>query len=243
MRRSGSVAAAVVTKHILQQSCTSTSTKSGTILTTPRTPLSKMTSSKASSPHRHQSMKFIHSSSKAKQGVTYAQQSKIPHLPIPSIASTAAKFLETARPFVSDVTPGAPVAGEEHQTEEYKRVKAAVEDFKTSPFVQELQSRLEKHAEGKDSWLIDWFNSANYFGAQCPQDMFCCRADGTSAGYRDPIIPWVNYYYVHKVCKALVDSGSHTESAPQDDRSRRTGPARAASLVRAMLYFRRMLNK
>lgn len=201
-----------------------------------------MASSKASSPHRHQSMKFIHSSSKAKQGVTYAQQSKIPHLPIPSIASTAAKFLETARPFVSDVTPGAPVAGEEHQTEEYKRVKAAVEDFKTSPFVQELQSRLEKHAEGKDSWLIDWFNSANYFGGRRSLSSMS-HADRLLIGYRDPIIPWVNYYYVHKVGNALLDSGSHTEFGPQDDRSRRTGPARAASLVRAMLYFRRMLNK
>ena len=45
------------------------------------------------------------------------------------------------------------------------------------------------------------------------------------SGYRDPIVPWVNYYYVHK-----------------DDKSRRNGPARAAALVRAMLYFRRMVE-
>lgn len=38
-------------------------------------------------------------------------------------------------------------------------------------------------------------------------------------------MPWVNYYYVHK-----------------DDKSRRNGPARAAALVRAMLYFRRMVE-
>lgn len=23
----------------------------------------------------------------------------------------------------------------------------------------------------------------------------------TTAGYRDPIVPWVNYYYVHKVSR------------------------------------------
>ena len=39
-----------------------------------------------------------------------------------------------------------------------------MEDFAKSPFVAELQKRLEQHAQGKDSWLIDWFNSANYFG-------------------------------------------------------------------------------
>lgn len=108
----------------------------------------------------------IHSTSKASSGgVTYAQQSKIPHLPIPTIAATADKFLDAARPWVSDARPGVPVAGEHHQTEDYKRLKAAVEDFKTSPFVQELQTRLQEHAKGKDSWLINWFNSANYFGA------------------------------------------------------------------------------
>ncbi|BGP07304.1 GTPase required for pre-60S ribosomal subunit nuclear export and maturation [Rhodotorula toruloides] len=42
-------------------------------------------------------------------------------------------------------------------------------------------------------------------------------------GWRGPVVPGVNYYYAHK-----------------DDRSRRTGPARAAGLLRALLYFRRL---
>jgi carnitine O-acetyltransferase len=95
----------------------------------------------------------------------YQHQDKLPHLPIPSIASTAAKYLESARPFVSDVAPEAMVASDEHPTKDYERLKKAVKEFETSDFVKELQGRLEKHAEGKDSWIIDWFNSANYFGA------------------------------------------------------------------------------
>lgn len=124
---------------------------------------------KMSSSSSAASRRALHSSAQRKQdqqkaGVTYKHQASLPHLPIPTLENTAAKFLESARPFVSDVTPGAPVASEANPTADYKRLKEAVEDFKTSPLVKELQQRLEKHAEGKDSWLIDWFNSANYFG-------------------------------------------------------------------------------
>ncbi|GAA5855757.1 hypothetical protein JCM8547_001671 [Rhodosporidiobolus lusitaniae] len=42
-------------------------------------------------------------------------------------------------------------------------------------------------------------------------------------GWRGPVVPWVNYTYSHK-----------------DDRTRTTGPARAAGLLRALLYFRRL---
>ncbi|TKA57749.1 hypothetical protein B0A53_00898 [Rhodotorula sp. CCFEE 5036] len=43
-------------------------------------------------------------------------------------------------------------------------------------------------------------------------------------GWRGPVVPGVNYFYSHK-----------------DDRTRRTGPARAAGLLRALLYFRRLV--
>jgi len=134
---------------------------------------------------------------------TYRHQHTLPHLPIPSIESTAAKYLESTRPFLSDLTPSAPVAGDQHPTKAYERTKAAVEEFKSSPLVKELQQRLQQHAKGKDSWLIDWFNTGSYFGAP----LFSCscrKANGVLIdylliGYRDPIVPWVNYYYVHKV--------------------------------------------
>lgn len=110
----------------------------------------------------------VHSSSKVssetKGGALYKHQDSLPYLPIPSLASTAQKFLDSARPFVSDPSPQAMVAGEDNPTKEYERLKKAVKEFETSAYTKELQKRLEEHAKGKDSWLIDWFNSANYFG-------------------------------------------------------------------------------
>ena len=113
------------------------------------------------------SRRDLHSSQKkASQGAgaTYKHQSSLPHLPIPSISNTAAKFLDSARPFVSDPSPGAPLAGEQNPNKAYNRLKSVVKDFEDSDLIKELQTRLENHAKGKDSWLIDWFNSANYFG-------------------------------------------------------------------------------
>lgn len=95
---------------------------------------------------------------------TYRYQHTLPHLPIPSIESTAAKYLESTRPFVSDLSPQAPVASDAHPTQAYERTKAAVKEFVESPLVKELQQRLQEHAKGKDSWLIDWFNTGSYFG-------------------------------------------------------------------------------
>lgn len=99
---------------------------------------------------------------------TYCHQHEIPSLPIPTLEATGKKFLNSARPFVSDVQPNAPVASDQNPTKEYERLKAAVKDFTDSPFVKELQERLVQHAKGKDNWIIDWFNTANYFGMQRP---------------------------------------------------------------------------
>ena len=104
---------------------------------------------------------------------TYRYQHTLPHLPIPTIESTAAKYLDSIRPFVSDLSPQAPVASDEHPTKAYERTKAAVNEFKESPLVKELQKRLQEHAKGKDSWLIDWFNTGSYFGNASFQAILC----------------------------------------------------------------------
>lgn len=95
---------------------------------------------------------------------TYRHQHTLPRLPIPSLESTAQKYLDSTRPFVSDLSPKAPVASDEHPTKAYLATKAAVKEFVESPLVRELQQRLQEHAKGKDSWLIDWFNTGSYFG-------------------------------------------------------------------------------
>ena len=91
----------------------------------------------------------------------------LPHLPVPTLSSTAAKYLETVQPLIS------PTA--------YERTKQAVDEFVTSDQGKELQRRLEARAAepGRASWLSDWWNEAAYMG------------------YRDPVVVFVSYFYVH----------------------------------------------
>lgn len=150
---------------------------------------------------------------------TYRYQHTLPHLPIPSIESTAAKYLESTRPFVSDLSPHAPVASDAHPTQAYERTKAAVKEFVESPLVKELQQRLQEHAKGKDSWLIDWFNTGSYFGGRkliLTYMLSLLTADCYNPGYRDPIVPWVNYYYVHKVSKQAKHIGHSAGRSPTE---------------------------
>jgi len=56
--------------------------------------------------------------------------------------------------------------------------------------------------------LADWWNDAAYMG------------------YRDPVVVYVSYFYVHV-----------------QDQRRRTAPKRAASLIKAMLPFREMVER
>ncbi|PFH53330.1 hypothetical protein AMATHDRAFT_55212 [Amanita thiersii Skay4041] len=122
-------------------------------------------------------------------------QSSLPNLPIPSLQSTATKYLETVRPLV---TPSA-----------YKRTEELVNAFVASPQATELQRRLEarRNTEGTKNWLSDWWNQVAYMG------------------YRDPVVVFVSYFFVHV-----------------DDRLRRDPAKRAASLVKAMLPFRELVE-
>ncbi|KAJ7784367.1 acyltransferase ChoActase/COT/CPT [Mycena metata] len=120
-------------------------------------------------------------------------QASLPRLPVPTISSTAHKYLESTRPHL---TPA-----------EYAQTEAAVHAFMQSEQAVELQKRLEARAAepGRLSWLSDWWNDVAYMG------------------YRDPVVVFVSYYYVH------VNDPLRTKPAQ-----------RAASLIRAMLPFRSM---
>ncbi|KAF8171964.1 acyltransferase ChoActase/COT/CPT [Mycena galopus ATCC 62051] len=120
-------------------------------------------------------------------------QASLPRLPVPTISSTAHKYLESARPHL---TPA-----------EYAQTEAAVHAFMASPQSAELQKRLEARAAepGMLNWLSEWWNDVAYMG------------------YRDPVVVFVSYFYVH------LDDHLRTKSAQ-----------RAASLLKAMLPFRHM---
>ncbi|KAN0087713.1 Acyltransferase ChoActase/COT/CPT [Tylopilus felleus] len=120
-------------------------------------------------------------------------QASLPHLPVPPLESTISKYLESVKPHLSDA--------------EYTTTHARSYAFLASPLAAELQRRLESRAADPavKNWLADWWNEVAYMA------------------YRDPVVVFVSYFYVHR----------------DDPRIRLRGPAaRAASLLKAMLPFR-----
>jgi carnitine O-acetyltransferase len=85
---------------------------------------------------------------------------------VPSLSSTFHKYLETLVPLQSP--------------SEHAKSIEIVQSFLASEYSKTLQSRLEKRAAERDSWLSEWWNDAAYMG------------------YRGRIIPNVSYFYVHK---------------------------------------------
>jgi carnitine O-acetyltransferase len=130
------------------------------------------------------------------QGVMLRYQASLPHLPVPPLASTLAKYLETIRPHL---TPS-----------EYAHSESTVRAFGALAQAAELQRRLEARAAepgGTVNWLADWWNETAYMA------------------YRDPVVVNVSYFYVHVADAAMRDA-----------------PRRAATLLKAMLPFRTLVE-
>ena len=130
------------------------------------------------------------------KGPMLRYEASLPHLPVPAIESTAAKYLETVQPHLTK--------------EQFAKTQAAVQAFAGSEQAKVLQERLKDRAAqpGVASWLADWWNDVAYMG------------------YRDPVVVFVSYYYVH--C---------------DDKTRPGQAKRAAELLKAMLPFRAMVQR
>ncbi|KAJ2782835.1 Carnitine O-acetyltransferase mitochondrial [Coemansia javaensis] len=121
----------------------------------------------------------------------FAFQAQLPRLPVPALSETLPKYLRSVEPLLSK--------------EDFARTRAVVEEFGQSAQGRELQSRLEARAAepGRANWLEEWWNDLSYMG------------------YRDPVVPYVSYFYAFK-----------------DDRLRRKPTQRAAAIVRAAWAFR-----
>lgn len=135
-----------------------------------------------------------------KQGAMLRFQDSLPHLPVPPLASTLAKYLATIRPHLSPA--------------EYARSESTLRTFGASAQGAELQRRLEARAAGAEpdgtgsaNWLADWWDEAAYMA------------------YREPVVVNVSYYYLHAADAAIRDA-----------------PKRAATLLRAMLHFRTLVE-
>lgn len=129
-------------------------------------------------------------------GPMFRFQASLPRLPVPTLSSTASKYLESVRPHL---TPS-----------EFSCTQSVVKEFLESGQAAELQKRLEARAASPDmkNWLADWWNDAAYMA------------------YRDPVVVYVSYYYVHV-----------------EDKWRRTASKKAAGLIKAMLPFRELVER
>jgi carnitine O-acetyltransferase len=87
----------------------------------------------------------------------------------------------------------------------FAATEATVSAFLRSPIAAQLQQRLQARASEPEikNWLADWWNDTAYMA------------------YRDPVVVFVSYFFVHL-----------------DDKLRRNQASRAAALIKAMLPFR-----
>lgn len=109
------------------------------------------------------------------QGPMLRYQASLPHLPVPPLASTLSKYLESLRPHLNPA--------------EYARSESIVRAFGASEQARELQRRLEARASDEGAgpgaravvknWLADWWNEAAYMA------------------FREPVVVNVSYFYVH----------------------------------------------
>jgi len=122
-------------------------------------------------------------------------QESLPKLPVPTLAESGAKYLKSVHPILSK--------------DEFAQTEKLVREFVAAGGKgEELQKRLEARAAepGMKNWMAEWWNSSAYLG------------------YRDPVVPYVSYFYSYK-----------------DDKKRRDPAKRAAFVTRAALEFQKQV--
>lgn len=126
----------------------------------------------------------------------YRFEDSLPRIPVPTLQETAVHYLKSVHPLLS--------------TTEYAETTRAVEEFvKAGGVGEKLQERLIARRDDPQhrSWLHDWWTDAAYLT------------------YREPIIPYVSYFYSHR-----------------DDRKRRKPAKRAAAITTAALEFKKQID-
>ncbi|KAL4244688.1 carnitine/choline acetyltransferase family protein [Abortiporus biennis] len=122
-------------------------------------------------------------------------EKSLPRLPVPTLESTTSKWLETVQPHLKPA--------------EFSTTQKAVSTFLQSEQSKILQERLKARAADPNvkNWLSDWWNDVAYMG------------------YRDPVVVYVSYFFVHK-----------------DDVKKPSQARKAAELVKGLLPFRSLVE-
>ncbi|CEJ80269.1 Putative Carnitine acetyl transferase [[Torrubiella] hemipterigena] len=130
------------------------------------------------------------------KGAMLRFQESLPKLPVPTLEETASRYLKTLRPLLTEA--------------EFEKSKAAVGDFvKPGGAGHKLQEKLVAKAKDPNTknWIYEWWNDAAYLS------------------YRDPVVPYVSYFYSHR-----------------DDRRRRDPSKRAAAITTSVLEFKKLVD-
>ncbi|KAK3398519.1 putative carnitine O-acetyltransferase precursor [Sordaria brevicollis] len=124
-------------------------------------------------------------------------QDSLPRLPVPTLEETAARYYQSLKPLLSP--------------QELENSKKAIDAFiaPNGPG-RKLQEKLVARREDPKhkNWIYEWWNDAAYLT------------------YRDPVVPYVSYFYSHR-----------------DDRRRRDPAKRAAAITTAALEFKKMVDQ
>ncbi|KAL0638143.1 Carnitine O-acetyltransferase mitochondrial [Maublancomyces gigas] len=123
-------------------------------------------------------------------------QESLPRLVVPTLQETADRYIKSVHPLIS--------ASELEATE-----SAVTEFLKPGGVGEALQNKLLARAADPNvkNWIIEWWNESAYLG------------------YRDPVVPYVSYFYSYK-----------------DDKKRRDPAKRAAAITTAALEFKKMVD-
>lgn len=130
------------------------------------------------------------------KGAMLRFQESLPRLVVPTLQETAERYVKSVHPLLS--------------TPEFEFTQSAVTEFlKPGGVGEALQNKLLAKAADPNvkNWLIDWWNASAYLG------------------YRDPVVPYVSYFYSYK-----------------DDKKRRDPAKRAAAITTAALEFKKMVD-
>ncbi|KAK9249055.1 acyltransferase ChoActase/COT/CPT [Lipomyces tetrasporus] len=123
-------------------------------------------------------------------------QESLPRLPVPTLHETAERYLKSVRPLVS----------QDQFNSTVKVVQKFISNQGDGPVLQ--KKLLARSADPNvKNWVYDWWNDAAYLT------------------YRDPVVPYVSYFYGHK-----------------DDKMRTTPAARGAAIVTAALEFKNLID-
>jgi carnitine O-acetyltransferase len=124
-------------------------------------------------------------------------EDSLPKLPVPTLEETASRYLKSVHPLLTK--------------SEFQSTTEAVKDFvKPGGIGSKLQDKLIARREDPKhrNWIYEWWNDASYLA------------------YRDPVVPYVSYFYSHR-----------------DDRRRRDPAKRAAALSTATLEFKKQVDE